>query len=138
MKLLWQQPVLLQEHHFQTTTMKDSGGEDPMKMHVMINYVCITKHARYCNILTLLCRTDKKRPTSRSTSPLRPYALAPKSASGPRHHHHASLPRSRWQQLMVHAGSAAGTTAAVISEESMKCLRYCLSWLQVRTQQQDF
>lgn len=107
-----------------------------MKMHVMINYVCITKHARARhNILThhLLCRTDKKRPTSRSTSPLRPYALAPKSASGPRHHHHAhaSLPRSRWQQLMVHAGSAAGTTAAVISEESMKCLRYCLSWLQV-------
>lgn len=30
----------------------------------------------------------------------------------------------------MHAGSAAGTTAAVISEESMKCLRYCLSWLQ--------
>ena len=107
-----------------------------MKMHVMINYVCITKHAFRALELThhFLCRTDKKRPSSRSTSPLRPYALAPKSASGPRHHHHhaSPLPRSRWQQLMVHAGSAAGTTAAVISEESMKCLRYCLSWLQVR------
>lgn len=31
----------------------------------------------------------------------------------------------------MHAGSAAGTTAAVVSEESMKCLRYCLHWLQV-------
>jgi hypothetical protein len=37
---------------------------------------------------------------------------------------------STWQQLMVGAGSAAGSTAAVVSEESMKCLRYCLSWLQ--------
>ncbi|CAO3657344.1 unnamed protein product [Mucor hiemalis] len=37
---------------------------------------------------------------------------------------------STWQQLVVGAGSAAGTTAAVVSEDSMKCLRYCLSWLQ--------
>lgn len=37
---------------------------------------------------------------------------------------------SAWQQLVVHASSAAGSTAAVISEESMKCLKYCLSWLQ--------
>ncbi|CAM0141562.1 unnamed protein product [Umbelopsis sp. WA50703] len=43
---------------------------------------------------------------------------------------HQSQPRSRWQQLVVGAGSAAGTTAAVISEDSMKCLKYCLSWLQ--------
>ena len=50
-RLLWQQPVLLQELHFQTT-MKDSGGDVPMKMHVMINYVCITKHAR---ALTTTC-----------------------------------------------------------------------------------
>lgn len=35
-----------------------------------------------------------------------------------------------WQQLVVGAGSAAGSTAAVVSEESMKCLRYCVSWLQ--------
>ncbi|KAI7878021.1 hypothetical protein K492DRAFT_149897 [Lichtheimia hyalospora FSU 10163] len=53
-------------------------------------------------------------------------------------HHHAPRrrtttarqPSSTWQQLVVHASSAAGTTAAVISEESMKCLRYCLSWIQ--------
>jgi hypothetical protein len=32
----------------------------------------------------------------------------------------------------MHASSAAGTTAAVVSEESMKCLRYCLTWLQVK------
>ena len=37
---------------------------------------------------------------------------------------------STWQQLVVGAGSAAGTTAAVVSEESMKCLKYCVSWLQ--------
>lgn len=37
---------------------------------------------------------------------------------------------STWQQLMVGASSAAGSTAAVVSEDSMKCLRYCLSWLQ--------
>ncbi|KAI7876158.1 transcription factor Opi1-domain-containing protein [Mucor mucedo] len=37
---------------------------------------------------------------------------------------------STWQQFMVGAGSAAGSTAAVVSEDSMKCLRYCLSWLQ--------
>ncbi|KAI8579069.1 hypothetical protein K450DRAFT_243707 [Umbelopsis ramanniana AG] len=42
----------------------------------------------------------------------------------------SSQSRSRWQQLVVGAGSAAGTTAAVISEESMKCLKYCLNWLQ--------
>lgn len=37
---------------------------------------------------------------------------------------------STWQQLVVGASSAAGSTAAVVSEDSMKCLRYCLSWLQ--------
>lgn len=65
--------------------------------------------------------------TSRSTSPVR-------SAPYHTHHHHQPLLTSRWQQLVVGAGSAAGTTAAVISEESMKCLKYCLSWLQYATQ----
>lgn len=66
--------------------------------------------------------------TSRSTSPVRsaPYYT--------HHHHHQPLLTSRWQQLVVGAGSAAGTTAAVISEESMKCLKYCLSWLQYAIQ----
>ncbi|CAO3644885.1 unnamed protein product [Mucor hiemalis] len=69
----------------------------------------------------------KSRPCSRSTSPHRPYTL------------HRPIPKSnnsssRWQQIVLHAGSAAGTTAAVISEESMKCLRYCLSWLQYAMQ----
>lgn len=67
----------------------------------------------------------KSRPTSRSTSPHRPYTL------------HRPIPKSRWQQIVLHAGSAAGTTAAVISEESMKCLRYCLSWLQYAIQHID-
>jgi hypothetical protein len=35
-----------------------------------------------------------------------------------------------WHQIVFGAGSAAGTTAAVVSEESMKCLRYCVSWVQ--------
>ncbi|KAI8352506.1 transcription factor Opi1-domain-containing protein [Blakeslea trispora] len=64
-------------------------------------------------------RERKSRPTSRSTSPHRPYKLI-----------RPEQQKSRWQQLVLNAGSAAGTTAAVISEESMKCLRYCLSWLQ--------
>ncbi|KAL7318639.1 transcriptional regulator opi1 [Mucor circinelloides] len=64
---------------------------------------------------------------SRSTSPHRPYTLQRPSSSS----------KSRWQQIVLHAGSAAGTTAAVISEESMKCLRYCLSWLQYAMQHID-
>lgn len=71
--------------------------------------------------------------TSRSTSPSRG---APYRAHNHHHHHqsHQPLLSSRWQQLVVGAGSAAGTTAAVISEESMKCLKYCLSWLQYAIQ----
>ncbi|PHZ14719.1 uncharacterized protein RHIMIDRAFT_249647 [Rhizopus microsporus ATCC 52813] len=41
---------------------------------------------------------------------------------------------SKWQQIVVGASSAAGTTAAIISEESMKCLKYCLYWLQYAIQ----
>jgi hypothetical protein len=73
---------------------------------------------------------------SRSTSPARSIA-APYST----HHPHpttsgtAAPPTvSRWQQLVMGAGSAAGTTAAVISEDSMKCLKYCLSWLKYAIQ----
>lgn len=44
--------------------------------------------------------------------------------------HNNSNSSSTWQQLVVGASSAAGSTAAVVSEESMKCLRYCVSWLQ--------
>jgi hypothetical protein len=69
----------------------------------------------------------RKRNSSRSTSPHKPY-----NKSSSRHHHRPIAPRSRWHQIVLHASSAAGTTAAVISEESMKCLKYCLSWLQVR------
>ncbi|CEP18506.1 hypothetical protein [Parasitella parasitica] len=73
--------------------------------------------------------TSNKRP-SRSTSPHRPYTLQRPSNS-------SSSSKIRWQQIVLHAGSAAGTTAAVISEESMKCLRYCLSWLQYAMQHID-
>ncbi|OZJ05529.1 hypothetical protein BZG36_01909 [Bifiguratus adelaidae] len=48
-----------------------------------------------------------------------------------------SQTRSRWTQLVVEGGKAAGTTAAIVSEESMKCLKYCLSWLQYATQHID-
>ncbi|KAI7906876.1 transcription factor Opi1-domain-containing protein [Cokeromyces recurvatus] len=39
-----------------------------------------------------------------------------------------------WQQFVLGAGSAAGSTVAVVSEESMKCLKYCLNWLQYAIQ----
>ncbi|KAL0080386.1 transcription factor Opi1-domain-containing protein [Phycomyces blakesleeanus] len=68
------------------------------------------------------------RSTSRSTSPRRPYNLATKTTAI--RHRTQPIGKSKWHQIVMHAGSAAGTTAAVVSEESMKCLRYCLSWLQ--------
>ncbi|KAG1445903.1 hypothetical protein G6F56_009751 [Rhizopus delemar] len=68
----------------------------------------------------------RSRTCSRSTSPHKPYSKYPR--------HRAIAPRSRWHQIVMHASSAAGTTAAVISEESMKCLRYCLNWLQYASQ----
>ncbi|ORZ20547.1 transcription factor Opi1-domain-containing protein [Absidia repens] len=72
----------------------------------------------------------KQKTTSRSVSPHRPYPVSANAI----HNQRRSSRSSRWQQLVVHAGSAAGTTAAVISAESMKCLKYCLSWLQYATQ----
>ncbi|KAI8376011.1 transcription factor Opi1-domain-containing protein [Radiomyces spectabilis] len=72
----------------------------------------------------------RSRPCSRSTSPHRPYTITKPTAT--RHH-----PSSRWHRIVMHAGSAAGTTAAVVSEESMKCLRYCLTWLEYATQHID-
>ena len=44
------------------------------------------------------------------------------------------VPRSRWQTVLLEAG---GISAAV-SEESMRRLKYCLQWLQVRTPQLSF
>lgn len=37
--------------------------------------------------------------------------------------------RSRWQAMMLEAGGLS----AAISEESMRRLKYCLQWLQVRS-----
>ncbi|CAO3594674.1 unnamed protein product [Absidia cylindrospora] len=37
---------------------------------------------------------------------------------------------SMWQQLMVGVNSAAGTTTAVISAESIKCIKYCIRWVE--------
>ncbi|KAI9020895.1 transcription factor Opi1-domain-containing protein [Phycomyces nitens] len=75
----------------------------------------------------------RSRSCSRSTSPHRPYTLAKTVVR----HRTNAVPRSRWQQIVAQAGSAAGTTAAVVSEESMKCLRYCLSWLEYAVQHID-
>ncbi|KAI9280077.1 transcription factor Opi1-domain-containing protein [Sporodiniella umbellata] len=69
---------------------------------------------------------NRSKASSRSTSPHKPYSKVSR--------HRPIAPRSRWHQIVMHASSAAGTTAAVISEESMKCLKYCLSWLQYATQ----
>ncbi|KAI8080939.1 transcription factor Opi1-domain-containing protein, partial [Thamnidium elegans] len=77
---------------------------------------------------------NKSRNCSRSTSPHRPYAITKPT---PTRHRQQTIARSKWHQIVMHASSAAGTTAAVISEESMKCLRYCLSWLQYASQHID-
>lgn len=37
--------------------------------------------------------------------------------------------RSRWQQVVLEAGVAAGAGVAVVSEESMNSLKYCQQWL---------
>ena len=37
------------------------------------------------------------------------------------------VPRSRWQAVLLEAGGIG----AAVSEESMRRLKYCLSWLQV-------
>jgi hypothetical protein len=74
---------------------------------------------------------NRSRNPSRSTSPHRPYTIT-KPTPNRRQTQNQPLVRSKWHQIVMHASSAAGTTAAVISEESMKCLRYCLSWLQVK------
>ncbi|KAG2220630.1 hypothetical protein INT45_014060 [Circinella minor] len=80
-------------------------------------------------------RLRMTRPSSRSTSPSRPSPYQhPPSRSPIIHHQPTASSTSTWQQLVVQAGSAAGTTAAVVSEESMKCLKYCLSWLRYAIQ----
>lgn len=73
---------------------------------------------------------SKSRNPSRSTSPLRTHSITKPTPNN--RHRSTPLARSKWHQIVMHASSAAGTTAAVISEESMKCLRYCLYWLQVK------
>ncbi|CAO3694016.1 unnamed protein product [Umbelopsis ramanniana] len=76
-----------------------------------------------------LSMKSRSRTTSRSTSPRRSPHPA-HVALTPINRRQEQVSRSRWQQLVVGAGSAAGTTVAVVSEESMRCLKYCLSWLQ--------
>lgn len=48
---------------------------------------------------------------------------------------HTSSYKSKWQQVTAGAVAAAGAGAAVVSEESMKSLRYCLEWLQYASQE---
>ncbi|CAO3618405.1 unnamed protein product [Cunninghamella blakesleeana] len=98
-----------------------------------------THRRRHSREDSLHMKKSSSRSGSRSTSPHRPYTLSAKSPTTIHHHRPSSsaVSKSRWKQLVVHAGSAAGTTAAVISEESMKCLKYCLSWLQYASQHID-
>ncbi|RUS14872.1 transcription factor Opi1-domain-containing protein [Endogone sp. FLAS-F59071] len=71
------------------------------------------------------------RSASRSTSPRRNISFSPYgSAHGPSSITTVLPPKSRWQQLVVNAG-------AVVSEESMRCLKYCLHWLQYAVQHID-
>jgi hypothetical protein len=87
-----------------------------------------------CSYVSFIAESTKSRSrtTSRSASPARrnPHQNI---ALTPIVRRQEQVSRSRWQQLVVGAGSAAGTTVAIVSEESMRCLKYCLSWLQVST-----
>ncbi|KAI9256508.1 transcription factor Opi1-domain-containing protein [Phascolomyces articulosus] len=86
---------------------------------------------------TRLRTTTRTATASRSASPGRPSPYQHPPSRSPILHHRpppTASSTSTWQQLVVQAGSAAGTTAAVISEESMKCLKYCLSWLRYAIQ----
>ncbi|CAO3663984.1 unnamed protein product [Umbelopsis vinacea] len=86
------------------------------------------RHSRQLSESDLL---STPRGPTRSISPHRPAPYSTNTSTRSRSPVlRQSQSRSRWQQLVVGAGSAAGTTAAVISEESMKCLKYCLYWLQ--------
>ncbi|KAI9223728.1 transcription factor Opi1-domain-containing protein [Blastocladiella britannica] len=64
-------------------------------------------------------------------------AMPPALLEPPAHSAAFSAPRqrSRWQQVTAGAVAVAGAGAAVISEESLKSLRYCLEWLQYATHQ---
>lgn len=53
----------------------------------------------------------------------------------PTYEPHTSSYKSKWQQVTAGAVAAAGAGAAVVSEESMKNLRYCLEWLQFASQE---
>ncbi|KAI8640068.1 transcription factor Opi1-domain-containing protein [Parasitella parasitica] len=81
---------------------------------------------------------SKSRNPSRSTSPHRPSPTSHGITKPlPNRQRQQPLVRSKWHQIVMHASTAAGTTAAVISEESMKCLKYCLNWLQYASQHID-
>lgn len=119
--------VLLDDHENILYKRKDSRDETSCMLHVLNN------NNNFTNILLVL--KNRSRNCSRSTSPHRPYAITKPIPT--RHHRQQTMGRSKWHQIVMHASSAAGTTAAVISEESMKCLRYCLSWLQYASQHID-
>ncbi|KAL1915905.1 uncharacterized protein VTP21DRAFT_6293 [Calcarisporiella thermophila] len=47
-------------------------------------------------------------------------------------------PRSRWHQITMEVGTSVGAGAAIVSEEGMKSLRYCLEWLQYAIGQVEY
>jgi len=49
----------------------------------------------------------------------------------------SKVTRSRWQQMVIGTGAAVGAAGAVVSEESMKSLKYCLQWISYATQHID-
>ncbi|KAI8366776.1 transcription factor Opi1-domain-containing protein [Radiomyces spectabilis] len=74
--------------------------------------------------------SSRSKYSSRCNSPQSRFSTTAAPAKHVASPHPQKYASSRWQQIVLHASSAAGTTAAVVSEESMKCLRYCISWLQ--------
>jgi hypothetical protein len=63
--------------------------------------------------------TESRTPTPQSQDP-----DAPSDQNSSRQ----VVPRSRWQTVLLEAGGIG----AAVSEESMRRLKYCLQWLQVR------
>jgi hypothetical protein len=85
-----------------------------------------TKGERVCGYFAILCARLKHVVDVVSTIAI------PDSFQSPETEQQQIVARSRWQNLMIEAGMTAGGIGAAVSEESMKSLKYCLQWLQVR------
>ena len=70
---------------------------------------------------------------SRTPTP-RHEQMSGQSSSNPNENQQQVAQRSRWQAVLLEAGGIG----AAVSEESMRRLKYCLQWLQVRVFDDSF